>query len=168
MFDPAKGHAALRRGRWSIAGATYFLTFCPHQRQTGLSSGDLGGALLNYAISMTEEWHLRTAVVMPDHIHLVAELRSAVNLADAVRQFKGPLSVRIRKVKRKWQRGYYDHRLRRNENLLPIFLYVFLNPYRAGLVPADQSWPGYYCTSDDWNWFGELTKSDCPYPEWIS
>ncbi len=170
MLDRAKGHAALRRGRWSVAGATYFLTLCSDRKQRGFSSGALGRAVLDHARTMIDEWHLRTAVVMPDHLHLVVELRDASDLANAIRRFKGPLSVRLRQEKEslKWQRSFYDHRLRKTENLLPIFLYVFLNPYRAGLVQTDQRWPHYYCSPEDWNWFGNLTQSSCPYPEWIS
>jgi hypothetical protein len=67
----------------------------------------------------------------------------------------------------KWQENYYDHHLRPREKLLPIFLYVFLNPYRAGLLRSNEKWPWYECSEDDWAWFGSLTNEACPFPEWL-
>ena len=67
----------------------------------------------------------------------------------------------------KWQEGFYEHRLRKTEDLLPVFLYVYLNPYRAGLISTDQTWPGYYCAPEDWIWFGVMTANAVPQPEWL-
>ena len=105
--------------------------------------------------------------VMPDHIHLVGELQPNQELSTAVRTFKGRTSVLLRQNGLHWQRGYYDHRIRTNEDLLPVFLYIFLNPYRAELLAPNQSWLGYYCASSDWEWFGPLTQASCPIPEWL-
>jgi hypothetical protein len=53
------------------------------------------------------------------------------------------------------------------EDLLLVFLYIFLNPYRKNLIQLDRPWPGYYCSTEDWNWFGPLTKENCPEPAWL-
>jgi hypothetical protein len=45
--------------------------------------------------------------------------------------------------------AYFDHRLRPEEDPLPVFLYIFLNPYRANLVQSNQTWPGCFCAEDD-------------------
>jgi hypothetical protein len=58
--------------------------------------------------------------------------------------------------------------MRHNEAMLPVFSYVFLNPYRAALVPAGERWPGYFCSDEDWAWFGGLTNAGCPLPEWLT
>jgi hypothetical protein len=67
----------------------------------------------------------------------------------------------------RWQRACFDHRLRPEEDRLPVFLYIFLNAYRARLVPTDQTWPAYFCAADDWHWFEPLTNASCPFPEWL-
>src|SRR5690606_1950925 len=104
--------------------------------------------------------------VVPDHLHLIVEMSDEGDLAGSVRRFKGRTSVVLRKLPAmKWQRGYFDHRLRAGEDLLAVFLYLFLNPYRAGLVAADQSWSSWFCAPDDWAWFGPLTNRSCPLPE---
>jgi hypothetical protein len=68
----------------------------------------------------------------------------------------------------KWQKGFFDHRLRDGEDRLPVFLYIFLNPYRAGLTAQNASSPGYHCAADDWAWFEALTKEGCAFPEWLA
>jgi hypothetical protein len=57
--------------------------------------------------------------------------------------------------------------MRADEDRLPVFLYVFLNPHRARLTTVDRPWPGYLCAEEDWCWFGELTNERCPQPEWL-
>jgi hypothetical protein len=68
----------------------------------------------------------------------------------------------------RWQRGYFDHRLRPDEDRLPVFLYLYLNPYRAGLLATSDLWSGYYCRPDDWAWFAPLTDEGSPMPEWLA
>jgi putative transposase len=104
---------------------------------------------------------------MPDHIHLLVTLGAFVALSEAVRTFKGRLTPTLRTTRSRWQPSFYDHRLRSSEDLLPVFLYIFLNPYRAGLCLPAQTWPGYFCCVEDWAWFEGLTNTACPEPEWL-
>ena len=105
---------------------------------------------------------------MPDHLHLMIELGSVLDLPAAVRGFKGRASVLLRSRKLRWQRGCFDHRMRAAEDLLPVFQYIYLNPLRAGLVKDAQTWPGYFCAEEDWNWFCGTTESSCIMPQWLA
>jgi len=167
--DDKHGHEALRRGRWSDSGAEYFLTCVTAQRGTGLHAPQPTAEILEVATEMEAEslWVLRTAVIMPDHAHLLIELGSCGNLAAVARVFKGRGSAAIRRHGLQWQRGYYDHRMRPHEDRRPVFHYIFMNPYRADLLPAHETWPGYYCRPEDWRWFEPLTNQCCPFPEWL-
>ncbi|MDI1320394.1 MAG: transposase [bacterium] len=113
-------------------------------------------------------WTLRTGVAMPDHVHLLVEVSSLPGLAGVVRLFKGRLAPTLRKAGLKWQPAYFDHRRRPDEDRLPVFLYIYLNPYRAKLHSEKQTWPGYFCSQGDWRWFGPLTSQSCPIPEWLA
>ena len=104
---------------------------------------------------------------MPDHVHLLVTLGIQSSLADALRQLKGPLTPVLRRHDLSWQEDFYDHRLRSTDELLPTFLYIFLNPYRAGLITPEQTWPWYTCAPEDWEWFGGLTKESRPFVEWL-
>jgi REP element-mobilizing transposase RayT len=164
-----RGHEALRRGRWSNSGADYFLTFRTDERRRGLSDSEPAAAIFTEAHKLAAEeiWRLRTAVIMPDHLHLLVTLGTSSELSAAVRLFKGRLAPALRREGLRWQHAYYDHRMRPEEDLLPVFLYIFLNPYRADLAQPRQTWPGYFCSEEDWRWFGELTGASCPFPEWL-
>lgn len=113
-------------------------------------------------------WKLHCAVVMPDHLHLLVTLGDNTALSSAMRLFKGRLTPLLRKQAASWQQSFYDHCLRSEEDLLPVFLYIFLNPYRKKLIPINQPWAGYFCAKNDWAWFGPLTNESCPEPAWLS
>ncbi len=104
---------------------------------------------------------------MPDHVHLLVRLGDILPLAECVRLFKGRLSPSLRTCGLNWQAGFYEHRLRAPEDVRQVFFYVYLNPYRAHLLPETQVWSGYYCHADDWKWFGSMTCESTPQPEWL-
>ncbi len=104
---------------------------------------------------------------MPDHVHLLVRLGQNSNLSSVVRLFKGRLTPLLRRHKAAWQQSFYDHCLHPNEELLPVFLYIYLNPYRKELFSLDQVWPGYFCSSEDWGWVGPLTNECHPEPAWL-
>lgn len=133
-----------------MGGAIYFLTICTERRNRGLENELVTASLLDHARQVEGHWQLCAAVVMPDHIHLLVELCASSDLSKAVRLFKGRSASVLRQHAIKWQRSYFDHRLRTNEDVLPVFQYIFLNPYRAGLISTGQQWRGYFCSPDDW------------------
>ena len=104
---------------------------------------------------------------MPDHLHLLIRLGESLPLGECVKLFKGRLSPCLRPARLHWQDGFYDHQLRPADDELAVFLYIYLNPYRAGLLPGTKTWPGYRCRPEDWAWFGALTKECTPQPEWL-
>ena len=163
------GYSALRRFRHSAAGAEYFITTNLQVRGTGLEEAGLRDQIKGQWMKLQNEgiWQVRTAVIMPDHVHLLVELGLEAELAGCMRLFKGPLTPLLRSRRLVWQDGYYEHRMRVGDDCLPVFLYILLNPYRAGLAPLNEEWPGYHCAADDWAWFGSLTEKTMPQPEWL-
>jgi REP element-mobilizing transposase RayT len=157
---PLRGTQALQRGRWSCPGGSYFITGNLRQGLTGLTDPRLG-ELIRTAFSALESsgmCRLRTWVLMPDHFHLVFTLCGDFTLGEAIRRLKGPLAPPLRAFNLRWQENFFDHRIRTGEDLLPIFLYVFLNPYRRGLVGAANQWPWYFCCREDWEWFWPIDR----------
>jgi len=163
------GYAALRRFRESTPSADYFITCNLSKRGNGLETPVLTGQAVQQwrELEQARLWSVRIAVVMPDHIHLLIRLAGPGSLAECMRLFKGRLTSALRQRGLKWQEGFYEHRLRETEDLLPVFLYIYLNPYRAKLISNGQKWPGYYCCEEDWSWFGTMTDHDLPQPEWL-
>ncbi len=168
-MNQAHGHKSLRHGRWSTSQAEYFLTCGTEDRQPVLTSTSIAPAIIDTAQQVTAEgiWDLLTMTVMPDHVHLLVRLGAHSDLAAAMRLLKGRAAPILRAVGVRWQRAYFDHRMRPDEDCLPVFRYIYLNPYRAGLLKPHEKWPSYYCAPEDWRWLKELTDDECPFPEWL-
>lgn len=163
------GYSALRRYRWSSPGSDYFVTINLQRPASGLSSPALLTALETQCAKLESAhlWRIRTWVVMPDHLQALFTLGPNSPLAEVLRLFKGPLTPALRPSRLSWQEGDYDHLMRPDEDRLPVFRYIFLNPYRASLLPVTEPWAGYFCATEDWEWFGSLSHSDVLFPEWL-
>jgi putative transposase len=168
-LNPFRGHSTLRRGRYSQPKAEYFLTICTQARHDGLTTSSVAHAILQeiHAMSVDGTWVVQSAVVMPDHLHLLIALGERLALAKAVQRLKAKTSAALRFAGSSWERGFFDRQLRPSDERLPIFLYIYLNPYRAGLLLGSGIWPHYYCNEGEWVWFRDMLDADRPYPEWL-
>ena len=83
-------------------------------------------------------WTPLLLVAMPDHLHLIARIPSREGISSVVRSFKHDVSYK-RPVA--WQAGVFDHRIRNDDSYRAKWLYVLLNPVRAGLVSRPEDWP---------------------------
>ena len=157
----------MRRGRFSQPAAEYFLTVCTDGRCAGLAGPNVAKAILNEAHAMSADatWVVQSVIVMPDHIHLLITLGERLSLAKAVQRLKGKTSAILRSVNL-GERGFFDRQLRPDDDRLPVFLSIYLNPCRAGLLPDSSKWPHYYCRDEEWAWFHGMLNADHPYPEW--
>jgi len=169
-LDSSKGYRALRHGRHSQEGCEYFITFCSEHRQAGLASKNVGPVIMAEIEQMETEtiWLLRCAVIMPDHIHLLVRLGEKLTLGKAVARLKAKTNRPLRAVGLRWQAGYFDHQIRPKEDLLPVFLYIYLNPHKAKLLPTDCSWPWFSCGSGDREWFAGYLDKGLPEPTWLA
>jgi len=74
--ERASGHRALRRGRISIPGQTYLVTFTTHQRSP-IFKDDGSATLMARSLHRLEIWKdtkLLAWTLMPDHLHLLITL----------------------------------------------------------------------------------------------
>jgi len=140
------GHRALRKGRFSEAGRAYFLTFAVDRRQQ-LLVGSLAQCFVEHLLEWQREMRfaLLAFVVMPDHIHLLGILTGQSQLSEVVRLLKGrtgrTLNGLLGQSGSFWQSSFYDHAVRREENLETIASYIQENPVRRGLVVDPSEYP---------------------------
>ena len=73
---------------------------------------------------------------MPDHVHLLLAGREGSSLWDFARHFKQVSGYKFKREcgARLWQISYYDHVVRRDEDVVQIAAYIWDNPVRTGLV----------------------------------
>ena len=80
----------------------------------------------------------------PDHIHLVLfGIKDAADLWEAVVRFKQKTGFYLKKqcCQFQWQKDFYDHIIRQNENLITQIRYILDNPVRKGLVNNWNDYP---------------------------
>lgn len=137
----ARAHAAdLRKGRWSVIDQIYHITSCTLERKPIFENLYAARTLIrtlraesNYSNSITLAF-----VVMPDHFHWLMQLGDA-DLSKIVGRVKSLVARRVGKTI--WQSGYYDHAVRKEEDLRVIARYIITNPVRAGLVDNIDQYP---------------------------
>ncbi len=78
-------------------------------------------------------------VVMPDHVHWLVQLSDGARLGEVVRRFKARVSLLLGTSV--WQRGFHDHALRKDEDLVGVAGYSVADPVRAGLVNRVGEYP---------------------------
>jgi REP element-mobilizing transposase RayT len=82
--------------------------------------------------------------LMPDHVHLLIGVGNRKGLSTIVGGWKS-LCYRTRRRRGRgesfWQRSFYDHALRREEDLRLVARYILENPVRAGLVRDPRDFP---------------------------
>jgi putative transposase len=80
---------------------------------------------------------------MPDHLHLLVEAQDGGNLIRFMKAFKQLSAYRYRRstMQPLWQKGYYDHVLRKEEDVNQVAEYILNNPVRAGLVNSLDRYP---------------------------
>ncbi len=136
----------LRHGRFSELQRIYLLTTVTLNRKALFTDWRLARPVID-AIKTAEQEdaaHTYCWVLMPDHLHWLAELRHGT-LATVMGRLKSRSILGINRAMGTtgpvWQRGYHDRALRREENLKHMARYVVANPIRAGIVERASDYP---------------------------
>ena len=147
LLKDNKGHHRLREGRISFSGEVYFITICVEDNKLCLNTSPSGKIIFDSLEYFNNENKTRMVccIVMPDHIHIVFQLGEKESLPDVIRSFKRFTGREINKLlKRKgnfYQRQYFDHRIRSEENLMNVIQYCLDNPVRKGMVDNPNDYP---------------------------
>jgi len=138
----------LRKGRFSEADRAYFVTTVLANREQAIFKDFYCARLIiRHMRELDESGYINSMawVVMPDHIHWLFQLQDKKPLAEVMRLFKAGVAYKVnQQLGRKgalWQRYYYDHALRDNEDIRGIARYIVANPLRAGLVNHIAEYP---------------------------
>ncbi len=130
-----------------MPGQVYFITTVTHEREplfrdfarARLVVGELR-RLNDCALVTSLAW-----VVMPDHLHWLLALGHSHSISIVAKMLKGRTATAINRGSARrgavWQRAYYDHALRRDEDLAGVARYIVAYPLRAGLVKKLGDYP---------------------------
>lgn len=143
---PDRHSRDLRKGRFSEPGRTYLITTVIEGRRPLFSDWKIGRFLVD-ELRASEKNGLAQSlawVVMPDHLHWLVTLQSG-GLPSLMRRIKGRSAMSINRALRSqgniWQKSFYDHALRKDEDVQTVARYIVANPLRAGLVERIGDYP---------------------------
>jgi putative transposase len=138
----------LRRGRYSQYRRAYFVTTVLAEREA-VYFRDFYCARL--AVAEMRALHDSGAinslawVVMPDHVHWLFQLGETRSLSEVVKSYKARTAHRVNGYLNRrgalWQKAFYDHAIREEEDIRGIARYIVANPLRAGLVKNISNYP---------------------------
>jgi REP element-mobilizing transposase RayT len=170
MPIPHRKTGDLRIGRYSMPGARYFVTACTASRRPVFIEASSAATAHKLLLRLVTDRDVRwlVASIMPDHIHLLFELGERLSLEQCLAKTKGLISRALSPGGSIWQENAFEHRLRPHEHSESYAFYIFMNPYRAGLVPITESWPWWICTdAKGFRFLEALDKTGAPPLEWL-
>jgi len=146
----------------------YFLTFCSQHRARILNQDDVFELLCRQLqlTSTAYDMAVDAYCIMPDHVHLLARGQTdSAELRRFVKDLKQRTGYEFGKEQRGrlWQRDYYEHVLREDEDDSRVIAYIVNNPVRAGLVgaPMDSRYWGSFTWSRE-----QILDFVSDIPEW--
>jgi len=145
-----------RRAR--LKGGTYFFTVVTHNRRKILCESE-NVDLLRLAFRSVMDnhpYHIDAFVLLPDHLHCIwtlpyddTDFSTRWGLIKSTfsrtcsRHFKGDVSA-SRRTKREaavWQRRFWEHAIRDENDFYRHVEYIHYNPVKHNLVNAPSQWP---------------------------
>ena len=91
---------------------------------------------------LVDEERTVAACLMPDHLHWI--LSDASQALETIRGFKSlstHIAWRAGIQGKLWQRSFWDHVIRRDEDLCQVARYITQNPVRANLAAEASHYP---------------------------
>ena len=134
-FGKGRSHR-LKGFDYSIPGYPFYITTCTRENERFLNNADLSGCFVSTVEDAIRKYNLKAYIlgVMPTHYHFLFELTetSGVSLFQVMKSINGKSRLYGYKMlgEKIWQRGYYEHIIRREENVIEIAKYISANPKR--------------------------------------
>ncbi len=145
MPSPRRKNIRLPTPVYEQENQVFSVTICTANRQQLFQNVALATQISDALASglLAKETRIFAYCLMPDHLQLLLA-PSAGSLVDIISRWKKFTGHLIRKRGLQgpfWQRGFYDHALRREEDVIKAAESMVMNPVRAGLVKEWQDHP---------------------------
>jgi len=126
---------------WVRPGCLFFITVCCQPRHVNqLCNPETASIVLGSARHRHElgDWFVRILLLMPDHMHMLAAFPPNKGMVSIISLWKGYLA---RMAGVRWQKGFFDHRIRNDKEWDAKAGYIRMNPVRAGIIADSKDWP---------------------------
>ena len=131
-------------------GGHYFFTLVTHDRKPLLTQPENVAHIKNAIQKVKQEhpFNLEAIVLLPDHLHCIWKLpKNDHDFSTRWRLIKRYVSIEIdapinnRNEKQIWQRRFWEHCIRDEEDWQTHMDYIHYNPVKHGYVTAAKEWP---------------------------
>jgi REP-associated tyrosine transposase len=165
----------MRYKRSNTPGATYFFTVVTCERKRMLCHGE-NPHLLKKALETVKDRHpftIDAIVLLPDHLHCLWTLppgdddfsnrwmsvKSAFTRTcnDPLQSAPGPSRI-MKRERNIWQRRFWEHQIRNDEDRKRHIDYIHYNPVKHGLATSPLAWR--------FSSFHRYVKEGVYHPEW--
>ncbi|MCX5727197.1 MAG: transposase [Candidatus Saganbacteria bacterium] len=124
----------------------YFVTICISDKKTIFTNKSVVANVVKFLNDLSRNFNFLVWAYcfMPDHLHLLLEGTSDdSNLKKFISMFKQKTGFWYQQKFgiRLWQINYYEHVLRKEEDIKEVASYIFANPVRKGLVENYKDYP---------------------------
>ena len=126
---------------WIPEGSTFFITInCTPRGHNQLANPAMASMVEESLLDRIERgyWWPRLTLLMPDHLHTLMVFSPGQEMVKVISDWKRYLA---RHARLRWQRDFFDHRIRNEASLQEKWHYIWQNPVRAGLVTTADQWP---------------------------
>ena len=147
----------MRYRRARIKGGTYFFTVVTHNRRRFLCQPENVGLLRNAVrhVMQKHPFSIDAFVLLPDHLHCIWTLPQEDDdfstrwrlvkdyfTQHCGSQYRGDVSASRERKKEQsvWQRRFWEHAIRDDEDYVRHVEYIHYNPVKHGLVKAPRDW----------------------------
>jgi len=139
---------------WVPDDAIFFITICCAVREINSFAKPDIARLIFDAMKCYQErqrWWIYFALIMPDHLHFLVNIGKHEKMATVIKSWKRFLATQYAIT---WQKDFFDHRIRNEEQFHEKYQYIRNNPVRKGLVETPDEWPYHWhnYTLNGLNW----------------
>jgi len=135
----------LKKEIYSKQNQIFSITICTKDRRPLFHQKALAKTIIE--TFQTEVFQQNTKLyaycLMPDHLHILVSPKES-NLIDFIRRWKSYATNLLNKSGFKgacWQRSFYDHALRKDEDIKTTAEYIVHNPVRKNLIKQWRKYP---------------------------
>lgn len=137
--------------QWVNQGVRHFVSFnCQVREANILCLGNRPQSLLDSVryYETLGRWYIWLWLIMPDHLHGIITFDLNTGIRKTISTWKG---YTTKSCKLQWQRNFFEHRLRNEDEFVEKASYIRMNPVRRGLCERPEDWP----------WQLDRTDLDC-------
>jgi putative transposase len=128
--------------RYYENGGTFFLTICLKDRQSNLLTDRIDMFRRAYK-KVQVKWPFTThaACILPDHFHVLWTMPDNDTIYPTRIRLLKTYFTKSLEIPSPWQRGYWEHLIRDDNDLENAVNYIHENPLKHGLVKNIEDWP---------------------------